>query len=1114
MEELSRRGFLGTAGVGGAGIAVSGSAQRGGDAQNAVGQLRAVRLTRPTLPVLRTAEVVVAGGSFAGVAAALVFARAHRKVVLVEPRTYLGREATATLRPWIKKRKPLPALVEACTGAKNPNQYPNHSGAVNEIIEPVQFDPDEIPLKMDRVKLSLEDQLMEAGVELVYASFPVGLCLEDGKLAGLIIGNKSGRQVLPCMMVVDATETAVVARLAGAAFEAAPRGPERFSRTIEFEGVAALKERELAVPAQIGIAGNKVTIHHGYRGEGHVLVEFGLLLPVREFEPADAMRREIEARKRTMALVSHLVDQAPAFRKVFLTATSYELHGPWTSRMTESAPAWAQGLPAVEASGGAVPLAAFAGPIKGIWCFEAARLRPAQAALLREPAAAAEMGEAFARAAAGRWDSVASSTDAPAPALAAPAAEDSLEVRELESPQRGRHYEQRPVTPSEVPVYRTVDVLVVGGGTSGATAGAVAAREGVKTLLVEMNPGLGGTGTIAGVDSYWFGRRVGFAARVTEKVKQVHQSIRYEGERGNTQRWNVEAKMFALLKEAEEAGAEVLFNTIVTGAIAEGNRVRGAVLATRYGPRAVLSKVVVDASGDGDVAAFAGAEFVHCSAMDHIGMWYNMAQFTIPGRNSNHFTSSVDTGNIEDCTRAILAGRRRGNNCHDHGVYLAARETRHVVGDSLVTFSDIYRYRRWVDVVNIHYGNSDMKGKTTSPWFLSGLIAPNFEAEIPYRALLPKRIENLLVVGKAFSTTHDALAGIRLQADIENLGGVAALAAAKAVKENKTPRRVDVGELQTRLVKEGLLPRDVLDRKLKPHRYSDAELRRLVDALLVAKPLLAYQDQEMFDVYRARIPFCELCTAGPRAVPFLERALETATGDAKVMVAQALAVLGSQAGVPTLISKIQDMLAGLKKAPPRTNRIRYIEMPPDQGAMPDVCYLLYNLGMARDKRALPVWRHVAGILELREEEFRDMTHSPFHYVDAICYGAERLGDPEAIPILDSLRSFPALKNQVSKKGFQPDYFQERRAMCELSIARALSRCGSAAGYLIVIEYLADARAMLAEQAHSHLIRVTGRDCGKDVEAWRDWLEKTKSLLTPRPLVDDLDAAYETEILTT
>ena len=1106
MNEFSRRSFLGSA----AAIGAAPQPRGGGPVAAAA---KTIHLTRPTLPVLRRPDVVVAGGSFAGAAAALQLARAGRKVLLIEPRTYLGREVTATLRPWVARRDPLPAVVEACTGAKNPPQYPNPSKITNEFTEVVEVDPAEIPLKLDKVKLSLEDLLLEAGVDLLYASFPVALAVEGGALTAIIIGDKSGRQAIPCQMLLDTTETAVVARLAGAAFELPPKAPVEFRRTIEFEGVAELSEKSLTVPAECGVAGNRVTIHHGYRGRSHVLVECPLAFPVREFELPEAMRREIEARQRTIQVAGHLLNHVSAFAKAFLAATSYELCGPHVARMRGPDPAWARALGMLEGlPGGSAPLAAFATPVKGVWCLEAARLKPAQLASLREPVSAVLVGEALAKAFGARWEEVRSAASVVAAPAAAAVATEALEVKEQEGPQRGRRYEQFPVAPTAVPVFRDVDVLVVGGGTSGATAGAVAAREGVKVVLLEMNPGLGGTGTIAGVDSYWFGRRVGFAARVAAKVKEVHERIRYTPEKSNTPRWNIEAKMFALLGEAEQAGGEVLFNSIVTGAIVEGHQVRGAVVATRYGPRAVLSKILVDATGDGDVAAFAGAEFIHCSAMDHVGMWHTLAQFTNPGRNTNHFTSSVEVSNVVDCTRVVLADRRRGNNCHDHGVYLAARETRHILGDALVTLTDIYRHRRWQDVVNLHYSNSDMKGKTTSQWFLVGLIAPNFETEIPYRALLPKGLENILIVGKAFSTTHDALAGIRQQADLENLGGVAALAAAKAVKEGKTPRRIDIAELQQRLIKEGVLPAETLKRKLKPRRYSGAELRRWVDELLAARPLLAYQDHPMFEVFRERIPFAEVCTAGPRAVPILEAALQVARGDARMVVAQALAVCGSQAGVPTLIDRIEQMLAGLKKVPPRVTRVLYIQKPPDQGAMPEVCYLLYSLGMARDPRALAVWSRVTEILDPREEDFRDTLLGTFHYVDAICFGAERLGDPRAIPILEKLHGFPALHGQVSRSGFQPDYFPERQAMCELAIGKALSRCGSARGYAIVISYLDDNRGMLAEQAHSHLLRMAGCDYGKEAQAWTAWLKRWEGALRPQPLTEDLDIFYEREIL--
>jgi glycine/D-amino acid oxidase-like deaminating enzyme len=146
--------------------------------------------------------------------------------------------------------------------------------------------------------------------------------------------------------------------------------------------------------------------------------------------------------------------------------------------------------------------------------------------------------------------------------------------------------------------------------------------------------------------------------------------------------------MYALLSEAERAGVEVLFNTAAIAAVVEDNRVRGVVAAGKFGAFAVLAKVIIDATGDGDIAAFAGAEYQYGSERDHTVMWYSLAQFIGPGRTQNNFTSMVDVSNIEDYTRAVIVGRRRAADvCHDHGIYIASRETRHIPRRGLSTTS-------------------------------------------------------------------------------------------------------------------------------------------------------------------------------------------------------------------------------------------------------------------------------------------------------------------------------------------------------------------------------------------------------------------------------------------
>jgi hypothetical protein len=501
------------------------------------------------------------------------------------------------------------------------------------------------------------------------------------------------------------------------------------------------------------------------------------------------------------------------------------------------------------------------------------------------------------------------------------------------------------------------------------------------------------------------------------------------------------------------------------------------------------------------VAAFAGAAFTYGGERDHSTMWYALAQFARPGLTRNHFTSTVDVSNIEDYTRAILAGRRRGSEggaMHDHGVYVAPRESRHIKGEVVLTLTDQMRRRRWPDVINVAFSNHDVKGHTGSDWLRIGLIPPNLEIEIPYRALLPAGLDGVLVVGKALSADHDALPAIRMQADLENLGGVAALAAAQAVKHGQPLRMLDIHRLQARLVEESILPPDVLTRTLTPMRSDDDTLKAMIATLPADKPLYAYSDMELSDVFDDLIPLVEVCCAGPQVIPLLEAALDDADGAYAVLLAQALALVGSARGVPVLINAVAPHLAG-DRLPARTAHIRYTQLPPDHGAMPDVAYLLYSLGMVPDARALPTFRHVVDLLaHVNEADFYEQMPGAFYYVDAVCFAAERLAHAGMIPVLRRLHAHPALNGKVSPDGFQPDYVQERLAFLEVVIGRALARCGDAQGFTLLITYLNDSRALLAEHAHSELAAIAGCDFGKDLQRWSEWLEQHADQLKPAP----------------
>jgi ribulose 1,5-bisphosphate synthetase/thiazole synthase len=1047
--------------------------------------------------VIAEAEVAVIGGSFAGIASALEFVRTGKRVIIIEPRTYLGRELTATLRPWLPSSDErggeyLPDWIKQCLDECT--------------VDDIGGRGQETPLHPDRLKIALEDIVSNHGIRLLYASLPVGFLGQNDRVEGLIIANKSGRQVVLCDTVIDATETAIASSLAGE--NVSPRREQAiYYRTLEFDGVDPLEETTIPVPGSLGLFGDKVTIRQGIRGDAHRYVEFALRLHAANTLEADKAR-EIEGRVKGMSLASYLVQQIPAFGKANLGASSYELCGPYFADASGGqgadalrAPAKAETTLSVDDMRTALP---------NVWSFyremfrngngdwldaiEASKLGGEAARIIIESELITPLAEISER-----RDIALNPTEHLG-------GSDPLYDYDIRIPSHiaGRNGNERMVPLTAYPVLKSVDVLVAGGGSSGASASIFGAREGVSTMLIDANPGMGGTGTFGGVDSYWFGRRVGYAAKITEAVNEVQDAIGYKGHK-----WNIEAKMHALLNEAVKSGTHTLFNAITFGAVTVDNRVCGSIIATRWGPFSVLSKVLIDATGDGDIAAFAGAKYVYGSETDLTVMWYSLAQFREPGKSKNNFTSMVNMTDIEDLTRALLTGRRRGDSCHDHSIYVATRESRHIEGDVTMTLPDQLLHRRWEDTINIHFSNHDVKGVSGADWVSVGLIPPNLEIEIPYSMLLPKGLDGMLVAGKAISATHDALPAIRMQADLENLGGVVALAAAYSVKAGKEPRDMDILSLQERLVDEGLLPSTIPGRKLRPIVYSDDQLEELVKRI-EEQPLYEYSNMRMNQVFTETIPFVEICSVGPRMIPVLERALIEATGARKIRIAQALAMYESSSGVSVLAEAIMDALKS-GELPKRTAEIMYVTLPPDHGAMPDAAYLLYSLAQTKNPRSIPVWRRVADLVHPTEEDFKDVYLGLYYYVDAVCKGAERLGDPEAIPELLKLHAVPYLRNQqLIGIGIQPDFFLERRSMLELAIGRALARCGHPKGYEILIAYLDDARSLLKHHAHLELCRLSGETFTPDQGQWAQWLDQEMGNLVPSPQQLRLDVQWNSE----
>lgn len=1078
-----------------------------------------VRLNLPQeeLPVLGEVDVAVIGGSSPGLASAVRFADSGMRVMVIESRTYLGWEWTAALRPWFEKERngPLPQWLQVLIEELKQENGEGKDGRIH-------FLPDQL-------KLRLEDMLADRGIELIYASLPVEVSFGDPQYRGLVIANKSGRQVIRCKEIVDASETALLSALLGDSQPSFAAGEEAiYWRTLSFQGVTdpeearssaqdeapAVTDTSIDVPEAIGIYANRVKV---LKGKDRVYVHYGLILPSQN-TPDVYQAREQKAQQQGIGLAEYLVKHEPGYQEAKLTSASYELYGPFAEGQKNSnlTPDWKsiQCHPHgwsisrdVYGNGNTAWLrpttaAAFADEMaKGI---ADGSLNPATAdASHASSARTKEENRSGAELVRPRTEGAEQRSDASLQPSTG-TGEQPLQVS-MGTLEHGGQLKLSSVESMEMPITQDLDVLVIGGGSSGASAAIFSGREGLSTGLLEMNPGLGGTGTFGGVDSYWFGRRTGYANQITEAVHAMEARLDYRGPK-----WSIEAKKTALLKEAEAAGVDLQFQVLAFGTVMNGNQVKGVVYATRWGPRAAMAKIVIDASGDGDIAAFAGAEFIYGSEKDNTVMWYSLAQFKQNGKLQNNFTSMVDVSDIRDYTRAILSGRRRGDEMSDHGIYIATRESRHIVGDFTMKLTDQLLHRAWDDTINLHFSNHDVKGVSGADWINIGLIPPNLEIEVPYRMLLPQGIEGLLVVGKAISATHDAFPAIRMQSDLENLGGAAAQAAALAVKHGVQPRNIPLSELQQRLVKDGLIPESVLTRKLEPKQWNEDQLEKLAASIESDEPLIEYANMTMNEIYEEAIPFAEIGSIGPRIIPYLDRAMQAAEGLKKIHLAQALAMYGSKQATAVLIEAIQSELAGTEGLPVRTAKIMYVQLPPDHGAMPTAANLLYSLAETRDPRSIPIWEEIVRRFQPVEDDFKDQWQGLYYYVDAVCQGAERLGSSKTVPLLVQLHAHPLLHSLQRKDAVERDYFLERRAMLELALGGALARCGSAEGYAILMAYLDDGRSLLRKHAHKELRELSGQAFDMRPEAWEAWLEQAKPDLRPIPYKERLDIEENSE----
>ena len=385
---------------------------------------------------------------------------------------------------------------------------------------------------------------------------------------------------------------------------------------------------------------------------------------------------------------------------------------------------------------------------------------------------------------------------------------------------------ERPLT-----VVSETEVLVVGAGPAGFAAAVAASRLGVKTMLVERYGYFGGQWTgglvllVISSHAKENGQLVkvlrGVGDELLERLTRIDGAIVNQAPGKFNPTTDPEATKFMMDEMVREAGVKVLLHCWVADVVMDGPVIRGVVFESKAGRQAILARIVVDATGDGDVFAAAGAE--HEQRLHAIGLVHRLGNVDrtdlaklqeagfknlgsvepLPSvRWVNLRGPSTDCLDIAELTRLEMEHRRSiwkrvrqmrqapgGEKVFllQTAPQLGVRISRLLAGTRQLTYAEAREGRKFLDTIAVGGAqNAQHRG-----W------------PIPYGVMVPRKLDNLLAAGRCICVDEPLIEDMRLIASCLTTGHAAGAAAALSVQSGCRPREVDVAKLQKLLVRQG-----------------------------------------------------------------------------------------------------------------------------------------------------------------------------------------------------------------------------------------------------------------------------------------------------------------------
>lgn len=405
----------------------------------------------------------------------------------------------------------------------------------------------------------------------------------------------------------------------------------------------------------------------------------------------------------------------------------------------------------------------------------------------------------------------------------------------------------------KTPVVDNVDVLICGGGVAGVAAAVTASRNGAKVLLIERYGFLGGLAT-GGLVITTPPLNNGISSEIRQRLEDARTYIKCENVGDDPANQGLvavdpEILKYELVKMLLKQDVRLLLHTYIVQSIVEDNSIKGVIIENKAGRGAILARVIVDATGDGDVSASAKAPYEMAEtplpvtlmfnivdvdtrkAIEQIGNWGNLRKLIEEAVKKGELSFELglySKGHAPGLYAANLCYRGEINVWSGSLFGINGLDPKDLTKAEIITREHVMKLAHFLKKKLSGFEKSRIEYTATQVGIretrrVLGAISPSLdevmtekfddtvakpylhrEMRVPYRSLVPQKIDNLLVAGRCISAKQDAMVQLRLIPVCLVTGQAAGMAAALALREGITPRQLDVSLLQKTLTSQGM----------------------------------------------------------------------------------------------------------------------------------------------------------------------------------------------------------------------------------------------------------------------------------------------------------------------